>query len=216
MTGAPTVTATVNTTEKAALRRHYTSLRERIPEAERRQAEEAIRATLFSLPAWQDTPLVCGYASMGSEFDTFPIWKRAADGGKTYALPVTVTGAREGKMVFRALSGFAPDALTLGRFGIREPAESCPPLSLREFSGAMLLIPGLAFDDGGFRLGYGGGYYDRFLATLLEASIPVTAVGLCFSACRPHTLPRESFDLPVDLIIDERSVTVPHGSSNHP
>lgn len=206
---------TVKPTEKAALRRRYVHLRESIPEGERRAAEEAICAALFSLPAWKDAPLVCGYASLGSELDTLPIWKQAHGEGKTYALPVTVTGAGEGKMVFRAPKGFDPEGLVLGRYGIREPAHTCPVLSPRALSGALLLIPGLAFDDGGFRLGYGGGYYDRFLADLRGAGIHVTAVGLCFSACRPHILPRESFDLPVDLIIDERSVTLPHGSQPH-
>ncbi len=203
-------------TEKAALRRHYTHLRESISENERRDAEQAIRTALFALSAWRNAPLVGGYASLGSEIDMLPIWEQAAAEGKVYALPVTLTGTREGRMVFRSLPSFAPDALTRGRYGIREPAESCPTVSLRDFSGALLLIPGLAFDNDGFRLGYGGGYYDRFLAEWKEAGIPITTVGLTFSVCRPPILPREPFDLPVDLIIDERSLTIPHGSSYHP
>ena len=205
-----------NAPEKAALRSRYAALRDSIPAKEKHAAEEAIRRALFSLPAWRDASLVCGYASLGSELDTLPIWEQTAREGKTYALPVTVTGAREGKMLFRSLSAFTPDTLILGRYGIREPDGHCPAITPRAFSGALLLIPGLAFDNSGFRLGYGGGYYDRFLAALKEAGIPVTTVGLAFSVCHPHTLPREAFDLPVDLIIDERSVTAPHGSSQHP
>ena len=201
------------TSDKPSLRRHYAALREGIPPQKRAEAETAILRALFSLPQWANAPLVCGYASLGSELDTLPVWAQAIREGKTYALPVTVTGAREGQMLFRALSDFVPDDLTLGRYGIREPSDRFPSLPLHAFSGALLLIPGLAFDDGGFRLGYGGGYYDRFLADLHSASIPVTTVGLAFSPCRPASLPRETFDLPVDLIIDERRVILPHGFS---
>ena len=119
-------------------------------------------------------------------------------------------------MIFRALSDYCPESLTAGRYGIREPDDRFPTLAPQGFSGALILIPGLAFDDDGYRLGYGGGYYDRFLADLRAVGIPVTAVGLAFSPCRPASLPREIFDLPVDLIIDERRVTIPHGSSQHP
>lgn len=203
---------TVSVTEKTALRQKYTHLRESLSTSERQAAQEAILASLFSLPAWKNAPLVCGYASLGSELDTLPIWRRADGEGKAYALPVTVTGAREGQMLFRAVAGYSPEGLILGRYGIREPDGSCLALAPRELAGAVLLIPGLAFDDGGYRLGYGGGYYDRFLSALRAADIPVTTVGLCFSVCRPPALPRDSFDLPVDLIIDERSVTVPYGS----
>ncbi|MBR5123745.1 MAG: 5-formyltetrahydrofolate cyclo-ligase [Clostridia bacterium] len=211
-----TSAANLPTTEKAALRRHYATLREGIPSEEKRDAEEAILRALFALPAWTTAPLVCGYASLGSELDTLPLWKQATLEGKTYALPVTVTGSREGRMIFRALSVFCPDDLSSGRYGIREPNDRFPALAPHEFSGALILIPGLAFDDEGYRLGYGGGYYDRFLADLRASDVPVTTVGLAFSPCRPATLPREIFDLPVDLIIDERRVIIPHGSSQHP
>lgn len=210
-----TSAANLPTAEKAALRRHYVTLRESIPSADRHKAEVAILETLFGLPAWTNAQLVCGYASLGSELDTFPIWKQAVLEDKTYALPVTVTGSREGRMIFRALTDYCPDDLSSGRYGIREPNDHFPALAPQEFSGALILIPGLAFDDDGYRLGYGGGYYDRFLADLRTADIPVTTVGLAFSPCRPATLPREIFDLPVDLIIDERRIISPHGSSKY-
>lgn len=198
--------------DKVALRRHFAALRENLPPARRTAAEAALRNTLFSLPVWQNAPLICGYASMRSEPDMTPLWKQAVVEGKTYALPVTVTGAAEGRMIFRRLSGFTPHELIPARFGLSEPAETCPALSLRDFAGALILVPGLAFDDQGFRIGYGGGYYDRFLQELRHEGIPVTAVGLTFSICHPQALPRESHDVPVDLIIDERRMTRPHGT----
>lgn len=156
--------------------------------------------------------MVCGYISVRGELNTLPILKRAAAEGKTVALPVTVTEALEGRMVFRALPGGDLTRLTPARFGIPEPDGSCPALIGEDLTDALVLVPALAFDEGGYRLGYGGGYYDRFLDRLSTAGVPVTATGPVFSVCRTPILPREPHDRPVDIIIDERSVTYPHGA----
>ena len=197
--------------EKASLRRHFGALRDSLPPNERAAAETAIRDKLFSLPAWQNSPLICGYMSVRSEMDMMPIWERAIAEGKGYALPVTVTDAREGKMIFRRLSGYTPHELISARFGLSEPSDKCPALTLQDFAGALILVPGLAFDDRGFRIGYGGGYYDRFLATLKQSAIPFITAGLAFTACRTSALPREPHDIPVDYVIDERRITETHG-----
>ena len=196
---------------KASLRRRFAALRDGLSPDGRTAAEAAIRDKLFSLPAWQNSPLICGYVSMRSEMDMMPIWERAIAEGKGYALPVTVTNAREGQMIFRRLSEFAPDRLIPGRFGILEPPPECPVPNPSDFENALILVPGLAFDDEGFRIGYGGGYYDRFLAALKQNRIPFTTVGLVFAACRDSALPHESHDVPVDYVIDERRITPTHG-----
>ena len=196
--------------EKNHLRRRFAALRHSIPAAERAPAEAAIRDRLFALEAWREAPLICGYMATKGEPDLLPVWERAAAEGKGYALPVTVTDAKEGRMVFRCTEGYAPHGLIPARFGIPEPPDTCPTLSLADFAGALILVPGLAFDHDGYRIGYGGGYYDRFLADLRDARIPVTTVGLVFSLCRTPTLPRGEFDLPVDFILDERRATVLH------
>jgi 5-formyltetrahydrofolate cyclo-ligase len=167
---------------------------------------------LFSLPAWREAPVICGYVSVRGELNTDPILRRAAAEGKTVALPVTVTGAAEGRMVFRALPNGDLSRLTPARFGIPEPDESCPSLTGKDLTHALILIPALAFDENGYRLGYGGGYYDRFLSFLREAEIPHTTVGLTYAVCRATALPREAHDIPVHIILDERSTTIPHGS----
>ena len=196
---------------KSDLRRRFTALRDHLTGEERTAAEEAIRERLFSLPAWREAPLVCGYTSIRSEIAMNPVWERAAAEGRGYALPVTLTSATEGRMIFRRVASYAPHELVPARFGVPEPSRACPTLSPAELEGALILVPGLAFDDEGYRLGYGGGYYDRFLADLRAASVSVTTVGLAFSRCRTPILPHEAFDLPVDCIIDERRVTFPHG-----
>ena len=199
-------------TDKASLRRYFSDLRRGLTPDERHAAEAAICDRLFSLPAWREAVTVCGYISVRGELNTRPILERAAAEGKTIALPVTVTSAREGRMVFRALPNGDFDRLTPARFGIPEPDESCPALTHADLTRALILVPALAFDEAGYRLGWGGGYYDRFLDSLSTAGVPVTAAGLAFSVCRTPILPREPHDRPVDIIIDERSVTYPHGA----
>ena len=202
--------------DKASLRRYFSDLRRGLTPDERHASEAAIYKSLFSLPVWREAVTVCGYISVRGELNTRPILERAAAEGKTIALPVTVTSAREGRMVFRALPNGDFDRLTPARFGIPEPDESCPALTHADLTHALILVPALAFDEAGYRLGWGGGYYDRFLDNLREADIPVTTVGLVFSACRAELLPRESHDIPVHTVIDERRITHTHGAHSNP
>ena len=202
--------------DKHSLRRRYADLRNGLPPEERAAAEAAIRDRLFSLPAWREAVTVCGYVSVRGELNTRPILERAAAEGKTVALPVTVTNAKEGRMVFRALPHGDLSRLTPARFGIPEPDGSCPVLCGQDLTNSLILVPALAFDEAGYRLGWGGGYYDRFLDNLREADIPVATVGLVFSACRAELLPRESHDIPVHTVIDERRITHTHGAHSNP
>ena len=197
--------------DKATLRRLYARRRDNVPH--RVEAEKSLRDNLFSLAPWKDASLICGFLSVRNEPDTKPILECALAEGKAVALPVTLTDAREGCMVFRKINQLNPTQLTTARYGLTEPAESCPTLPWEAFEDALILVPGLAFDDEGYRIGYGGSYYDRFLAELRLRRIPHTTVGLTFSVCRPASLPHEAFDLPVDYILDERRITVTNGAS---
>ena len=198
---------------KTDLRRHFSALRNQLTGDERQEAEAEMLSRLVSLAAWQKAPLICGYMPTKGEINTLPLWETAVGEGKSYALPVTITGAREGQMVFRRTEGFCPEALITARYGLAEPDPCCPALSAEDFQNALIIVPGLAFDDGGYRIGYGGGYYDRLLAVLSEAGISVTTVGLVFARCHTHALPREPHDIPVDYVIDERRVIIPHGKA---
>ena len=119
-------------------------------------------------------------------------------------------------MIFRALPGGDLGRLVPARFGIPEPDEGCPTLADADLVSALILVPALALDVDGYRLGYGGGYYDRFLQGLSEAGIPVTTVGLAYGVCVTDTLPREPHDIPVHFIIDERRIISIHGDQPNP
>ncbi len=192
--------------DKPALRRLLTERRSSLSPEARTDMEAVILCRLMALPAFREANVVCGYVSMRGEIDLTPVWRAVAAAGKTYALPVTETGAREGRMVFRATPGFCPDRLVRGRYDIAEPPEDdrFPMLPPHALTRALILVPGLGFDTEGFRIGYGGGYYDRFLDALRQARIPVTTAGLCPFVCRVDKLPREAHDRSVDIVISEK------------
>ena len=197
-------------TSKADFRTHFASIRAEMSPADRRAADRALCDALIALPAFREATVIGGYAPIRGEIDLTPVWQAAVAAGKSYALPCTVTCAAEGRMVFRARTDFAPDALISARFGIPEPPDTAPILRPSDWEGGLLILPALGFDDGGFRVGYGGGYYDRYVADLVAAGVTLTTVGLVYAACRVPQLPHEVHDRPADLILDERRITVPH------
>jgi len=150
---------------------------------------EAVGALLGDRPA----TVVSGFWPMGNEIDVRPtlalLHRRRFD----VALPVVV---RRGQpLLFRR---WRPgDALVPGGFGTSVPAPQA-----EELRPAVLLVPLLAFDRAGYRLGYGGGFYDRTLA-LLRGEGSVTAIGVAFAAQEVEAVPRDHFDQRLDYVVTE-------------
>ena len=95
--------------------------------------------------------------------------------------------------------------MTPGGFGI-----PVPPETMDEVTPDLLLVPFLAFDGEGYRLGYGGGYYDRTLAALRADNADLMAVGVAYGAQKTDKLPREATDQPLDLVVTENEIIRPH------
>lgn len=166
------------------------------PEAGERLADNFFKAA-------QDFPgsvqAVSGYWPLADEIDVRPLMARLHGQGRTVALPV-VAGAKE-PLVFRR---WQPETLLEeGPFGTLHPGLDQP-----EVTPGVLLVPLLAFDDKGFRLGWGGGYYDRTLAQLRSAG-PVIAVGAAFAGQHVDNVPHTSDDQPLDWIVTEESIVEP-------
>lgn len=146
---------------------------------------------------------VAGFWSMGSEIDIRPLLTALADRGHPLALPAVAGPARP--LVFRA---WAPGGeLVSGGFGT-----SVPPESAAEIRPDILLVPLLAFDRRGFRLGYGGGFYDRTIEAL-EATI-ADAIGIAFAGQEVAEVPVGIHDRRLDRIATERGIvrtTAPPG-----
>ncbi len=191
--------------DKPSLRRLLSARRDALTDGDRAAIGAVLLARLLALPAWREATVIGGYMSTRGELDLLPVWRAAVAAGKTFALPVTLTGSSEGRMALRATPGFCPDRLAVGRFGISEPPDhpDFPLLPPEALDGALVLVPGLGFDRAGFRIGYGGGYYDRFLDALTAHGRTVHTVGLCPAVCRVDRLPRETHDRAVDTVIDE-------------
>jgi len=166
-------------------------------------AAEKVSATLIGVLADLDPrpaggtvppPAVAAYWAVGSEMATEGLLNRLHGNGHACALPVvTAAGA---PLVFRT---WAPGtALDAGPLGTLAPGSGQP-----EIAPDIVLVPLLAFDARGCRLGQGGGYYDRTLARLRE-SRPVAAVGLAFARQEVYSVPRAPHDQPLDWVVTEQ------------
>ncbi len=133
------------------------------------------------------------YAPMRGEIDPRPLISQLIATGLVCALPVVV--GREEPLLFRRWQVGEP--LLPGPFGTQQPSDESPALVPE-----VLLLPLLAYDREGQRLGYGGGYYDRTLAALRAAG-PVAAVGLAFAGQMVETVPSAASDEPLDWVVTE-------------
>jgi 5-formyltetrahydrofolate cyclo-ligase len=178
---------------KRALRAAARLQRARLASASARAAAAVRDAVLTTVPL-ADHDVVAGYWPMGDEFDVRPLLAALAARGHRLALPVVV--ARAAPLVFRAWA--AGDPLMAGGFGISVPLPGQP-----ELEPELVLVPLLAFDARGYRLGYGGGFYDRTLARL-RARARVVAIGIGFAGQEIDAVPNDATDQRLDWIVTER------------
>ena len=176
------------TAAKAALRAECRARRAR-PRSP--ATAEAIAAHALATVPFPPGAAVAGYWPFADEADPRPLMRALAGRGHPLCLPA-LAGARR-PLAFRTWA--EGSALEPGAFGTSEPPAGAP-----ERRPAVLLVPLLAADAAGFRLGYGGGYYDRTLAALDGA----LAVGIAFHDQLRGTVPRERHDRPLDWLVTER------------
>ncbi|MGH6815945.1 MAG: 5-formyltetrahydrofolate cyclo-ligase [Hyphomicrobiaceae bacterium] len=158
------------------------------------RADTALAAYgLDFLPAavWASPPIVSGFLPIGDEIDPMPLMRRLAMQGRCLCLPVLQGKGKT--LLFRAWRPGDPLAERL--WGIREPLPEQP---IR--APDILLVPLLAFDAQGYRLGYGGGYYDRTLRAL-RAQKRIVAVGVSFDEQRLFTVPHLDYDERLDWVL---------------
>jgi len=180
---------------KVVLRRDAIAGRDALPANARQAAAEAIAARPFPLPLAPGV-IVSGFMTFGNEINPLPLMRKLAGKGARLALPVV---AGRGKaLVMREWTFGAP--LSAGVWGIREPTPEAA-----EVEPDILLVPLLAFDRTGHRLGYGGGYYDRTIAELRERK-HIVALGVAYSAQEVPSVPVSPRDARLDLVLTEREV----------
>ena len=179
---------------KKAARRALRAQIAALDEKELEKSDEAIYNNLSVLPELQAARRVFLYLSIRREVDTRRLIRSLLAEGKTVALPVSLP---EGQMFF---AEYRPGSLTDGSVvPIPEPDVEAPRLEPED--GELILVPALTFDLKGFRLGQGGGYYDRFLS-----AHALFSVGLARDALLLEEVPREDHDCGVSCLVTESRV----------
>lgn len=166
------------------------------PRGRSRELSAAVVAGIAGSEAFRAASTVLTYLAFGSEVDLVAL---TTERGKRFAVPLT--HAPDSHMTFHLLDG--ADLLT-SRSGLREPLAAAPRVSLTEVD--LVLVPGLAFDVSGSRLGYGKGFFDRFLAELATVSPGVPTLGVTLDALVLEALPVEPHDVRVSHLATESGV----------
>lgn len=219
---------------KAAIRKRALERRDGLPATIRQEYSRRIREALCELDIYRQAEWILGYVSFRSEVDTITLLEEALRQGKKVCCPKVFGG----RMDFYRIHSLTE--LKKGYMGIPEPEgreEKCfPSVSGKEWGGllsgeeaaipALMLMPGAAFDENGRRIGYGRGYYDRYLSAAGEAGCQKAdagyggyekkcfsnsrngsglfwKVGLAFSVQMEKEIPEEPHDVPLDMIITE-------------
>ena len=184
---------------KRELRTRYRAIRASLSAEQRRTAEAVICEQLWSLPCFQEAKTILAYYPIGDEPNLLPVLEKAFAFGKQMAFPVCDPATST--MVFRVVRSL--DELRVGAYAIPAPTDDCPVLC--DCSGALCIVPALAFDLRGYRIGYGKGYYDRFLE-----KNAVMAVGATYHALVTDALAHEPTDRAVSILITERGILLPN------
>jgi len=189
------------TDQKSALRTELRARRDAFEARARAAAERSIEARLVALPSLETAHVVHCYVGIGSEVGTETLIRGLLMRGQRVICP-RVKGQGE----LDHLEVTEIDSLVTGPMGLREPdVRWAVAADLAEVD--VMLVPALAFDQRGYRLGYGGGYYDRTIRELNERGRAAT-IGLAFETQLVDELPREAHDQPVDLVVTELQTIV--------
>lgn len=176
---------------KKELRKHFIELRNGFDDDYRVFADRTIASKLFGLSEFVYSEIILIYVSVGNEVDTRLIIEKSLELGKTVAVPY----CKNNGMFFCVINSF--NDLVCTQFGIptADPEKS---VIISDFGNALCVVPALSFDLNGNRLGYGGGYYDRFLADK-----HINSVGLCRRKQLSYFLPAEEYDVKIKTVINE-------------
>ena len=188
--------------EKNILRKKYSEIRNRIGENEKADFDNRICSRILSLVSYRFAETVLLYSPIKSEIDITPVALAALKAGKRVAFPrCSPDGSLMQFHYVRSL-----DELEPGMYSIPEPRSDAPVFdkkSLEAGNGCLCLIPALIYDKSGYRIGYGKGYYDRYLQDFHG-----TKAGVIYNALIAASVPHGKFDLKVDFTVNEKGVSI--------
>ena len=183
--------------EKQRLREERLAAREALSEQERSVLDERITQKLLVTSEYSEATTVLTYVSVSSEVSTRMIIESALRDGKTVAVPRCLPGHC---LEFVAIASL--EQLVAAPFNLLEPVKELPAVTEDQKNNSICIIPALLVDTKGYRLGYGAGFYDRFLSTY-----PGKKICLAYQQNLSRTtLPHTAFDVAVDVVITESDV----------
>ena len=183
---------------KKLLRQEILTKRSLLTEEDIKEYSNKITNTLFEMDEYKNAKRIMCFVSNGSEVETHPIIEQAILDGKSIVVPITVSKTKE----LLVSDVFNLSELEVGFYNIEVPKKEFVRL-VDPRTIDLVLVPGVALAKDGYRVGYGGGYYDRFLVKL-DKSVPKIALG--FDLQVVDEVPTEDFDIPVDLILTEKGI----------
>lgn len=184
---------------KKEFRKKMLALRDAAPAMERRLASAAIMDNLFEFSEFNAAKTAMFFVAFRSEVETVPMIKRAIDSGKRVVVPITKL--ESGTLVPSLLLDCERD-LAEGTYGVLEPGpDAVRPVHPEEID--IVLMPGAAFDRTGGRIGYGGGFYDRFIETLRP---DVVLAALAFDFQVVDNVPTEPHDRKIHFVITDKEI----------
>lgn len=184
--------------EKNAVRKKYKAIRASTTPEKKAALDESIRRKFTSLASYRFAETILFYAPLGEEIDIMPCAELALSQGKKVAFPRCNT--ENSTMTYHYVTDLSQ--LSVDSYGIREPSPDAPCFDPRKNKRSCLcIVPALVYDREGYRLGYGRGYYDRFLGDFTG-----TTIGPIYRSFIIDRVPRGRFDASVDVLITEKGV----------
>lgn len=180
--------------EKENLRKKSSKIRKEIFEKEDGMSARKVASQVIMLPELDTVKVISGYYPIKTEFDILVTLKALHVARFLIALPKIIKS--DCPLEFRSWDMWTP--LNDGPFGTKESVES-------SIDPEVILLPMLAFDDKGARLGYGGGYYDRTLEALRKQNPNLIAIGIAYDDQRLDAIPVSPYDQPLDMVVTEKT-----------
>ncbi len=183
---------------KERLRKRVLAVRMGLDRGQAEVSGQAILEQVLGLEAYRRAKLVHTYiSSKENEVDTRALIGACLKQGKRVAVPVVMPGTKT--LAHALIDGL--DQLVVGPWGLAQPDPAAATWLPAEARIDLVVVPGLAFDRRGHRIGWGGGYYDRFLA-----QVQAVKIGLCYDALVLDRIPGEPHDVPVDMVVAETAI----------
>lgn len=181
--------------DKQRLREHAAKRIGEIAPEQRIILDAQIATHITHTPFWSAAQTVMGYVALDDEVDLQAVFRTAHREGKSIALPRIETDSET--MEFRVVREY-PAGLERNRRGFLQPTAAAPPISAT--SGTLVLVPGRVFDRSGFRIGRGGGFYDRFM---VELPAGVITVGVGYAIQLVPSVSHGTSDIPVQIVVTD-------------